>query len=95
MKLYYGTKRLNRLNDSSGPSHVRTDAKNQDVNCFSHAFALCFTLGCQSNKSVHEIMLPLAHAASEGSDESAHPLGLDGGITAHIHNEGACLKLGL
>ena len=40
-------------------------------------------------------MLPLAHAASEGSDESAHPLSPARGITAHIHNEGACLKLGL
>ena len=39
--------------------------------------------------------LPLTHAASEGSDESAHPLSLVRGITAHIHNEGACLKLGL
>ena len=39
-----------------------------------------------------------AHAASEvseGSDESAHPLSLARGITAHIHNEDACLKLGL
>ena len=41
------------------------------------------------------IMLPLAHAASEGSGESAHPPSLARGITAHIHNEGACLKLGL
>ena len=44
------------------------------------------------NESVHEIMLPLANAASEGSDEPAHPLSLDRGITAHIHNEGACLS---
>ena len=36
--------------------------------------------------------VPLAHAASEGSDESAHPLSLARGITAHIHNEGACLS---
>ena len=34
-------------------------------------------------------MLPLAHTASEGSDEPAHPLSLARGITAHIHNEGA------
>ena len=60
-----------------------------------HAFASCFTMGCQRNESVHEIMLPLAHAASEGSDEPAHPLSLAKGITAHIHNEGACLKLDL
>ena len=40
-------------------------------------------------------LLPLAHAASEGSDGPAHPPRLARGITAHIHNEGACLKLGL
>ena len=40
-------------------------------------------------------LLPLARATSEGSDEPAHPLSLVRGITAHIHNEGACLKLGL
>ena len=42
-----------------------------------------------------EIMLPLAHAASEGSDGPAHPPSLARGITAHIHNKGVCLKLGL
>ena len=52
-------------------------------------------IGLSINESVHEIMLPLAHAASEGSDESAHQLNLARGITAHIHNEGACLRLGL
>ena len=39
--------------------------------------------------------LPLAHAASEGSDGPAHHLSLARGITALIHNEGACLRLGL
>ena len=38
----------------------------------------------------------LAHATSEGSDEPAHPQGLAGALTAHIHrrnvDEGACLK---
>ena len=52
-------------------------------------------IGLSMKESAHEIMLPLAHAASEGSDESAHPLSPARGITAHIHNEGACLKLGL
>ena len=34
----------------------------------------------------HE-MLPLAHVASEGSDEPAHPHSLASDIAAHIHNE--------
>ena len=34
-------------------------------------------------------MLPLAHAASEGSDEPAHPHSLARDIAAHIHNESA------
>ena len=99
MKLYYGTKRLNRLNHSSGSSHVRDLQRLWSgcayVNWFLHAFASCFTLGCRWNESVHDIMLPLAHATSEGSDGPAHPPSLARGITAHIHNEGACLKLGL
>ena len=41
-------------------------------------------------------MVRLAHATSEGSDEHAHPQGLAGALTAHIHrrnvDEGACLK---
>ena len=56
-----------------------------------NASASCFTLGCQ----VHEIMVPLAHATSEVSDKPAHPHSLARGITAHIHIEGTCLKLGL
>ena len=39
-------------------------------------------------ESAHE-MLPLAHAASEGSDEPAHPHSLARDIAAHIHNESA------
>ena len=53
------------------------------------------TLGCQWNEPVHEIMVHLAHATSEGSDEPAHHHSLARGITAHIHIEGTCLKLGL
>ena len=34
-------------------------------------------------------MLPLAHVASEGSDEPAHPHSLARDIAAHIHNESA------
>ena len=47
--------------------------------------------------SVHEIMVPLAHATSEGSDEPAHPHSLARHICSHTRNvdEGACLKLGL
>ena len=36
---------------------------------------------------VHEIMVPLAHATSEVSDEPAHPHSLARGITAHIHSD--------
>ena len=39
-------------------------------------------------ESAHE-MLPLAHVASEGSDEPAHPHSLARDIAAHIHNESA------
>ena len=51
-------------------THRRT---NQDEKWFMHASASCFTLGCLWNEPVHEIMVPLAHATSEGSDEPAHP----------------------
>ena len=37
-------------------------------------------------ESAHEL-LPLAHVASEGSDEPAHPHSLARDIAAHIHNE--------
>ena len=39
-------------------------------------------------ESAHE-MLPLAHAASEGSDEPAHPHSLTTHIATHIHIESA------
>ena len=39
-------------------------------------------------ESAHE-MLPLAHVASEGSDEPAHLHSLARDIAAHIHNESA------
>ena len=39
-------------------------------------------------ESAHE-MLHLAHVASEGSDEPAHPHNLARDIAAHIHNENA------
>ena len=62
-------------------THRRT---NQDEKWFMHASASCFTLGCLWNKPVHEIMVPLAHATSEGSNEPAHPHSLARGINAHI-----------
>ena len=40
------------------------------------------------SESAHE-MLPLAHVASEGSDEPAHTHNLARDIAAHIHNESA------
>ena len=71
-------------------THRRT---NQDEKWFIHASESYFTSGCLWNEPVHEIMVPLAHATSEGSDEPAHPHSLAKGINAHI--QGACLKLGL
>ena len=58
-------------------THRRT---NQDEKWFKHASESYFIL----NEPVHEIMVPLAHAASEGSDEPAHPHSLASGINAHI-----------
>ena len=51
---------------------------------------LIFTYLISWNKPVHEIMLPIAYASSEGSDEPAHPRKIASALTAHIHNEGAC-----
>ena len=42
------------------------------------------------NKPVREIMVPIAYASREGSDEPAHPQKIAITLTAHIHNEGAC-----
>ena len=43
---------------------------------------------------VHEIMLPITYASSEGSDEPEHPRKIASALTAHIHrmnvDEGAC-----
>ena len=36
------------------------------------------------------IIIPIAYASSEGSDEPAHPRKIASALTAHIHNEGAC-----
>ena len=36
-------------------------------------------------------MVLIAYASSEGSDEPAHPRKIASALTAHIHNEGACL----
>ena len=41
-------------------------------------------------KSVYKIMVLIAYASSEGSDETAHPRKIASALTAHIHNEGAC-----
>ena len=52
-------------------------------------------IGLLMNEPVHEIMVPLAHATSEGSDEPAHLQYLARALTAHKHiniDEGACLK---
>ena len=56
-------------------THRRT---NQDEKWFMHASASYFKLGYLWNEPVHEIMVPLAHATSEGSDEPAHRTVLPG-----------------
>ena len=76
MKLYYGSY---TLNDSCGSSHARTDAQTKMK---SDLFML---LHHTLHWAVYEtIMVPLAHATSEGSDEPAHPHSLARGINAHI-----------
>ena len=91
MQLYYGTKRLNTLNDSGGSSHVCTNA--QRCKLIFVCFCIILYIGLSMKRfSSWDYVLPLAHAASECSDDSAHLLSLARGITAHIHNEGACLS---
>ena len=76
MQLYYGPY---TLNDSCGSSHVRTDAQTKMKS------DLCMLLHHALHWAVYdEIMVPLAHATSEGSDEPAHPHSLARGINAHI-----------
>ena len=80
MKLYYGSY---TLKDSCGSSHVRTDAQTKIKSdlCMLLHHALHWAV---YDEPVHEIMVPLAHATSEGSDEPAHPHSLARGINAHI-----------
>ena len=40
-------------------------------------------------------MVLIAYASSEGSDEPAHPRKIASALTAHIHNEGACVAVNL
>ena len=76
MKLYYGSC---TLNDSCGSSHVRTDAQTKMKS------DLCMLLHhALQNEPVHEIMVPLAHATSEGSDEPAHPHSLARGMKMKV-----------
>ena len=51
---------------------------------------LIFTYLISWNKPVQEIMVPIAYASSEGSDEPGHPWKMANTLTAHIHIEGAC-----
>ena len=81
MKLYYG---FYTLNDSCGSSHVLTDAQTKMKSdlCMLLHHALYWAV--YETSQFHEIMVPLAHATSEGSDEPAHPHSLARGINAHI-----------
>ena len=51
---------------------------------------LIFTYLISWKKPVHEIMVPIAYASSEGLDEPVHPRKIASALTAHINNEGAC-----
>ena len=42
---------------------------------------------------VHEIMVPIAYASSEGSDEPAHPRKIASALTDHIHSRGCEFKI--
>ena len=66
------------LNDSCGSSHVRKDAQTKMKS------DLCTLLHALHWAPVHEIMVPLAHATSEGSDEPVHLHSLARGINAHM-----------
>ena len=52
-----------------------------------------FTYLFSWNKPVHEIMVPIAYASSEGSAEPAHPWKIASALTAHIHIEGMWLHV--
>ena len=71
-------------------THIHVPRNKLIVARFCILMNLIFTYLISLNKPVHEIMLPIAYASSEGSDEPAHPRKIGSALTAHIHNEGAC-----
>ena len=71
-------------------THIHVPRNKLIVARFCILMNLIFTYLISWNKPVHEIMLPIAYASSEGSDQPAHPRKITSALTAHIHNEGAC-----
>ena len=76
------------------PVDHHTYAQTQKPRCklIFACFCIMLYIGLSMKRVSSWDVLPLAHATSEGSGESAHPLSLARGITAHTHNEGACLS---
>ena len=76
-------------------THIHVPRNKLIVARFCILVNLIFTYLISWNKPVHEIVVPIAYANSEGSDEPAHPRKIASVLTAHIHNrrnidEGAC-----
>ena len=71
-------------------THIHVPRNKLIVARFCILMNLIFTYLISWNKPVHKIMVPIAHASSEGSDEPVHPRKIASALTAHIHNEGAC-----
>ena len=71
-------------------THIHVPRNKLIVARFCILMNLIFTYLISWNKPVHKIMVPIAYASSEGSDEPAHPRKIASALTAHIHNESAC-----
>ena len=71
-------------------THIHVSRNKWIVARFCILMNLIFTYLISWNKSVYKIMVLIAYASSEGSDEPAHPRKIASALTAHIHNEGAC-----
>ena len=68
-------------------THIHVPRNKLIVARFCILMNLIFTYLILWNKPVHKIMVPIAYASSEGSDEPAHPRKIASALTAHIHSE--------
>ena len=70
-------------------THIHVPRNKLIVARFCILMNLIFTYLISWNKPVHKIMVPIAYASSEGSDEPAIRGKFTSALTAHIHDEGA------